>query len=87
MSKDQKLGRTLQGVVVSNKMNKTIVVQIVRKVMHPMYKKYIRHARKMHVHDANNVCKIGDVVAIKETKPMAKTKAWVLAEIVEKVEG
>lgn len=87
MSKDQKLGRVLQGTVVSNKMDKTVVVQIVRKVMHPMYKKYVRRATKMHAHDANNICQIGDVVAIKETKPMAKTKAWVLAEIIEKAEG
>lgn len=73
--------RILQGVVVSDKMDKTIVVKVERRVMHPIYKKFIKRSKKYHAHDENNACKMGDVVRIRETKPISKTKTWeVLAD-------
>lgn len=77
-------GRTLRGVVVSNKMNKTIVVRITRKVKHPLYGKIMTKNTKLHVHDENNQCKEGDVVLIQESRPISKTKAWQLVELLEK---
>ncbi|MBF0269425.1 MAG: 30S ribosomal protein S17 [Alphaproteobacteria bacterium] len=68
--------RVLQGVVVSDKMDKTIVVKVERRVMHPIYKKFIKRSKKYHAHDENNLCKMGDVVRIRETKPISKTKTW-----------
>ncbi|MBF0169095.1 MAG: 30S ribosomal protein S17 [Alphaproteobacteria bacterium] len=68
--------RILQGVVVSDKMDKTIVVKVERRVMHPIYKKFIKRSKKYHAHDENNLCKTGDVVRIRETKPISKTKTW-----------
>ncbi|CAA6605127.1 30S ribosomal protein S17 [Rhodospirillaceae bacterium LM-1] len=68
--------RVLQGVVVSDKMDKTIVVKVERRVMHPIYKKFIKRSKKYHAHDENNQCKMGDVVRIRETKPISKTKTW-----------
>ena len=68
--------RILQGVVVSDKMDKTIVVKVERRVMHPIYKKFIKRSKKYHAHDENNLCKMGDVVRIRETKPISKTKTW-----------
>ena len=65
-----------QGVVVSDKMDKTVTVQVERLVRHPMYKKYIRQRKKYKVHDANNACKIGDLVAITETRPLSRDKRW-----------
>ncbi len=83
MSEDKKI-RTLQGKVISDKMNKTITVLLERQVKHPLYKKYIRRSTKLHVHDENNECSIGDVVAIRECRPMSKTKSWTLVEITER---
>lgn len=83
MSEEKKI-RTLQGKVVSDKMNKTITVLLERQVKHPLYKKYIRRSTKLHVHDENNECAIGDVVAIRECRPMSKTKSWTLVEITER---
>ncbi len=74
--------RTLSGVVVSDKMDKTIVVKSERKVRHPIYGKYIRRSTKYHVHDENNECKIGDTVTIKECRPVSKTKSWALVQVV-----
>lgn len=74
--------RTMMGVVLSDKMDKTIVVKSERKVRHPLYGKYIRRSTKYHVHDENNECKIGDTVTIKECRPMSKTKSWVLVQVV-----
>ena len=68
--------RILQGVVVSDKMDKTVVVQVERRVMHPVYKKYIKSSKKYHAHDENNQYKIGDVVRIQECRPVSKTKTW-----------
>lgn len=72
------------GKVVSNKMDKSIVVLIERQIRHPMYGKQIRRSTKLKAHDENNVCQQGDIVRIKETKPFSKTKSWVLVDVVEK---
>lgn len=70
--------RLLQGVVVSDKMDKTVVVRVERRVMHPVYKKFIRRSKKYHAHDENNACKVGDTVWIQESRPLSKTKKWVV---------
>ncbi|MBF92068.1 MAG: 30S ribosomal protein S17 [Rickettsiales bacterium] len=70
--------RILRGVVVSNKSNKTVTVLVKRKVMHPVYKKYINKSKKYHAHDENNKCEIGEIVSIKENKPISKTKTWIV---------
>lgn len=75
--------RTLQGKVISDKMDKSITVLLERQVKHPLYKKYIRRSTKLHVHDENNDCSIGDKVSIKECRPISKTKSWALVEILE----
>jgi small subunit ribosomal protein S17 len=68
--------RILTGTVVSDKMDKTVVVRVERRVMHPVYKKFIRRSKKYAAHDANNAHKIGDTVRIQETRPLSKTKKW-----------
>jgi small subunit ribosomal protein S17 len=73
------------GVVTSNKMDKTITVEIQRKVKHPIYGKFINKTTKFHAHDEKNECSIGDTVRIMETRPLSKTKRWRLVEVVEKV--
>ena len=80
---EDKVKRTLTGKVVSNKMDKSITVLIERRVKHPVYGKYISKSTKLHAHDENNVCKEGDVVTIAETRPISKTKAWALVEVIE----
>ena len=70
--------RILKGVVVSDKADKTITVLVKRKVMHPIYKKYIKRSKKYSVHDENNKFKIGELVTIQENKPISKTKKWVV---------
>lgn len=75
----------LLGEVISNKMNKTIVVRLERKVKHPLYGKYVRKYTKMYAHDEDNVCQIGDKVLIKSSRPYSKTKSWVLVEVVNTV--
>ena len=70
--------RVLQGVVVSDKMDKTIVVKVEYKVMHPMYRKFIRRSNKYSAHDENNMCKVGDSVKIRECRPLSKHKCWEL---------
>jgi small subunit ribosomal protein S17 len=72
------------GRVVSNKMNKSITVLIERKVKHPIYKKYIKRSSKIHAHDEKNSCSVGDLVTIRETRPISKTKSWALTKIEEK---
>lgn len=84
MSEEQKKIRTLHGMVVSDKMNKTVTVLLERQVKHPLYKKYIRRSTKLHVHDENNECSIGDKVAIRECRPISKTKSWQLVEVIER---
>lgn len=86
-SADQaKTATSITGQVVSNKMNKTIVVQIERKVKHPMYGKYVKRTSKMYVHDEENSSRVGDVVRIQQTRPLSKTKRWKLVEIVKREE-
>ena len=76
--------RTVQGKAVSDKMDKSFVVAIERTVKHPLYGKFIRRTTKLHVHDENNEAKLGDVVEIKECRPVSKTKAHTLVRVVEK---
>ncbi|MGL5973248.1 MAG: 30S ribosomal protein S17 [Oscillospiraceae bacterium] len=81
---DRNLRKTRVGKVVSNKMEKTIVVSIVDNVKHPLYKKIIKRTVKYKAHDENNSCSIGDRVKIMETRPLSKDKRWRLVEITEK---
>lgn len=83
MSED-KQQRTVNGVVLSDKMDKTVTVMIERKVKHPLYGKYIKRSTKLHVHDENNECGVGDTVSIAECRPMSKTKSWSLVEVINK---
>jgi len=75
--------RVLQGRVTSNSMDKSISVAIERKVKHPLYDKFIKRTTKLHVHDETNQCGVGDVVSIRERRPVSKTKSWTLVEIVK----
>jgi len=78
------LRKTRVGMVTSNKMDKTIVVSVVDNVKHPVYGKVIKRTLKLHAHDENNECGIGDKVEVMETRPLSKTKRWRLTEILEK---
>jgi len=80
----EKAARTVSGKVVSNKMDKSIVVLIERRVKHPVYGKIVKRSTKIHAHDANNECGIGDEVTIKEVRPISKTKSWALVSVDEK---
>ena len=84
MAETRTLRKTRTGVVVSNKMNKTITVAIERRVPHPIYKKYFKKTTKLMAHDEKQECGIGDKVKIMETRPLSKNKRWRLVEIVEK---
>ena len=81
---ERNLRKTRVGRVVSNKMNKTIVVAIEDNVKHPVYGKIIKRTLKLHAHDEENVCGIGDKVEVMETRPLSKTKRWRVVEIIEK---
>lgn len=72
------------GVVVSNKMDKTIAVQVERRLMHPLYGKFVKRSKKFFAHDEENTCNIGDKVRIMETRPLSKMKRWRLVEILER---
>ena len=76
-------GRTVVGKVISNMMDKTIVVEIERKVKHPLYGKYIRRSTKLFAHDAENTCKMGDTVLIQMCRPLSKKKSWKLLQILD----
>jgi len=80
-----KVTRALTGRVVSDKMDKTVTVLVERKVKHPLYGKIIRRSKKYHAHDENNEFHEGDLVEIQECRPIAKTKAWRVSKLVEKV--
>jgi len=80
-TEDTKL-RTVQGRVLSNKMDKTVTIIIERLVKHALYGKYIRRSTKLHAHDADNACKEGDIVRVAECRPLSKTKNWRVVEIV-----
>lgn len=81
---DRNMRKTEVGKVVSNKMDKTIVVAIENSVKHPLYKKIIKRTVKLKAHDENNECSIGDRVRVMETRPLSKEKRWRLVEIIEK---
>ena len=82
---ERKLRKTRVGKVVSNKMDKTIVVAIEDHVKHPLYKKIVKRTYKLKAHDEENTCNIGDTVKVMETRPLSKDKRWRLVEVVERV--
>ena len=82
MSGAENTSRTATGKVVSNKMDKTITVLVERRVKHPVYGKYITRSSKIHAHDENNECNMGDTVMVAETRPISKSKTWKLLEVV-----
>ena len=84
MTTADKSARTLTGRVTSDKMDKTITVLIERLVRHPLYGKYMRRSTRLHAHDENNECRIGDLVMIEQCRPLAKTKAWRLVKVLER---
>ena len=79
--------KILLGEVVSNRMHKTITVQVERRVRHPMYERVVKRSKKFHAHDEHNQCQIGDVVRIIETRPLSKTKCWRLLGVVRRRAG
>jgi small subunit ribosomal protein S17 len=87
MSEKITLPRTLTGVVVSDKMQQTIVVLIERRVRHPKYQKIVRRSTKVHAHNPDNQARKGDTVTVKECRPISKTKTWILESINEKAES
>ena len=84
MSTERNLRKTRVGKVVSDKMDKTVVVAIVDNVKHPLYKKIIKRTVKLKAHDENNECRIGDSVEVMETRPLSKDKRWRVTNIIEK---
>ena len=86
MTTDTPVERTLSGRVTSNKMDKTITVAIERLVKHPVYGKYVRRTTKLHAHDENNECRTGDLVTIKQCRPLSKTKSWTLVAVIERAQ-
>lgn len=86
MSEGTSNKRTLEGVVVSNKGDKTVVVQVERRFMHERYRKTVRSHKKYMAHDAENSCNIGDTVRIVESQPISRRKCWVMEEIVNRAE-
>ena len=81
---DRNLRKVRVGLVVSNKMDKTVTVAIADNVKHPIYGKIVKHTLKVHAHDENNECGVGDRVEVMETRPLSKTKRWRVTEIIEK---
>ena len=75
------VARSVTGTVVSNKMDKTITLRVERRVKHPVYGKFVRKSKKIHAHDVENVCGIGDVVTVEECRPLSKTKSWMLKSV------
>ena len=84
METKRNLRKTRVGKVISDKMDKTIVVAIADNVKHPVYNKIVKRTTKIHVHDEKNECRVGDKVEVMETRPLSKTKRWRLVEIIEK---
>ena len=87
MSEKITLPRTLTGVVVSDKMQQTIVVLVERRVRHPKYQKIVCRSTKIHAHNPDNTARKGDVVVVKECRPISKTKSWILESVKEKAEA
>ena len=81
---ERNLRKVLVGTVVSNKMDKTIVVAVETNVKHPMYKKIVKRTYKLKAHDEENICQVGDKVKVMETRPLSKDKRWRLVEVIEK---
>ena len=79
-----KKSRLVEGSVTSAAMDKTITVLVERKIKHPIYKKYIRRSTKLHAHDEQNVCQVGDTVRIEACRPLSKSKSWRLVEVLTK---
>jgi small subunit ribosomal protein S17 len=84
MDEKTKTARSLSGRVISNKMNKTITVQVDRRIRHPLYGKIVTRHTKLHAHDESNECKEGDLVQIEECRPLSKSKAWRLVKVLER---
>jgi small subunit ribosomal protein S17 len=84
MGEQTKTARSLSGRVISNKMNKTITVQVDRRIRHPLYGKIVTRHTKLHAHDESNECKEGDLVQIEECRPLSKSKAWRLVKVLER---
>ena len=84
MTEERALRKVRVGMVVSDKMDKTVVIAIEDNVKHPVYGKIIKHTLKVHAHDEENTCGIGDKVKIMETRPLSKTKRWRVVEVIEK---
>jgi small subunit ribosomal protein S17 len=80
----QTVRKVQKGVVTSDKMDKTIVVNVERLIKHPLYKKYVKRTKKFYAHDEENAARIGDYVEIRETRPLSKTKFWTLSKILER---
>ena len=80
----QRSPRSVTGTVVSNRMDKTITVLVERRVPHPVYSKIVRRSSKLHAHDENNECNVGDIVTVTECRPLSKTKTWMLKSIDER---
>ena len=81
---EEKVLRTQTGSVISDKMDKTATVLIERMVKHPVYGKFVKKSTKLHIHDENNECSMGDTVQITECRPLSKTKSWTLVKVVGK---
>jgi small subunit ribosomal protein S17 len=84
MGEQQSLKKTLIGIVSSNKMNKTVVVTVNRRLKHPIYGKYISKHKKYMAHDPDSICGLGDTILIEESRPISKRKRWIVKEILEK---
>lgn len=84
MASEEKVLRIQIGSVISDKMDKTVTILIERKVKHPLYGKFVKKSTKLHVHDENNECSMGDTVQVTECRPLSKTKSWTLVKVVEK---
>lgn len=84
MSEQKATNRTLQGRVISDRMDKTITVLVERRVKHPIYGKFMRRSTKVHAHDENNESRAGDVVLVEQCRPLSKSKTWRLLQIVER---
>ncbi|GBE06938.1 30S ribosomal protein S17 [bacterium BMS3Bbin11] len=84
MSEQEKVARSISGVVISNKMDKTVTVLVERLEKHALYKKYIRKSTRLHAHDESNECNEGDTVQIEECRPLSKSKSWRVIEVVSR---
>lgn len=84
MTEQNTAKRTVSGRVVSNRMDKTVTIAVERLVRHPLYGKYIRRTTKLHAHDEDNRCQLGDWVAVEECRPLSKIKSWRLVKVIER---